>query len=452
MMEIAKKLGQADSYLIIGLGQTGLSCARFLSVRGFNVAVMDTREEPAALTVLHEELPEVIVHTGGLNEDWIARSDVIVLSPGIDPRVDAINKAKNMGKTIIGDVELFTHYVDTPVIAITGSNGKSTVTTMLAEMAVTAGKKVEVGGNLGSPALSLITDPAPDFYILELSSFQLETVSSLDAFAAVVLNVTPDHLDRYDNVQQYQDMKTRIYRGSGIMVINNDEPLASMWRAENRHMISFGLNEQVENDFGVIDVDGELWLAHQQTPLLACHELKISGQHNVSNVLATLALGYAMQLDMLSMLTAIKNYTGLAHRCQLVAEHNGVKWIDDSKATNVGACEAALKGFNQPNQIILIAGGVGKDQDFSTLFDTVDKHVKHYILLGKDAPLLQAELPKSKFAAQATDMVDSVRKAAKLAVEGDIVLLSPACASFDMFDNYMARGNAFVQAVKDNVL
>ena len=252
MTIMANKQAQVNTFLIIGLGQTGLSCARFLVEHGHIVAVMDTRDNPPALATLQTELPEVLVQTGGLVNDWMLRSDTIVLSPGIDPRLPEIKIAQEQGIEIIGDIELFIRYVNEPVIAITGSNGKSTVTTMVAEMAVAAGKKVQVGGNLGVPALELITEPAPDFYILELSSFQLETVSSLDAQAAVVLNISPDHLDRYDSEQEYQKTKAKIYVGSGTMVINRDDPLVNSWSKENRRQIGFTLNTPADNEFGLV--------------------------------------------------------------------------------------------------------------------------------------------------------------------------------------------------------
>ena len=268
MTMMANKQAQANTFLIIGLGQTGLSCARFLVEHGHIVAVMDTRDNPPALATLQTELPEVLVQTGGLTNDWMLRSDTIVLSPGIDPRLPEIKKARQQGIEIIGDIELFIRYVNEPVIAITGSNGKSTVTTMVAEMAVVAGKKVQVGGNLGVPALELITEPAPDFYILELSSFQLETVSSLDAQAAVVLNISPDHLDRYDSEQEYQKTKAKIYVGSGTMVINRDDPLVNSWSKENRHQIGFTLNTPADNEFGLVIENDKTYLAQGQQKLI----------------------------------------------------------------------------------------------------------------------------------------------------------------------------------------
>ncbi len=449
MNSMVEKIAQAESFLIIGLGQTGLSCARFLTAKGHTVAIMDTRETPPELATLQSEMPEVLVHTGGLIVDWLLKSDTIVLSPGIDPRLPEIKAAQEQGLNIIGDIELFQRYIHEPVIAITGSNGKSTVTTMIAEMAVSAGKQVQVGGNLGVPALDLITVPAPDFYILELSSFQLETIDSLNAHAAVVLNVTADHLDRYDDEKHYQSVKAKIYNGATKMIINLDEPLSQTWLDANREQVAFSLSAPTGDDFGVTIHNGERWLVKGTTRLLACNELQLSGDHNVANALAALALGHAMGLEMTSMLTAISQYRGLAHRCQQVGWTAGIDWLDDSKATNVGACIAAIKGLNKDGRIVLIAGGVGKGQDFSTLGPVFAKSLKAIVLIGKDAELIKKVVPENIQSVLAVSMREAVSKAANLATKGDTVLLSPACASFDMFSNYAERGDVFASCVED---
>lgn len=438
-----------QSFLIVGIGQTGLSCARFLVSQGYAVAIMDTREQPPALSTLQAELPEVLVKTGGLLRDWLLKSDTIVLSPGVDPRLPEIKDARDSGVEIVGDIELFARYANAPIIAITGSNGKSTVTTMLAEMAVTAGKQVQVGGNLGTPALELIVEPAPDLYILELSSFQLETVESLNAYAAVVLNVSPDHLDRYDSEQAYQDAKAKIYAGTGVKIINQDDPIVNSWSTEQRKQISFTLSQPQDNDFGLINKNGQLWLAQGKQALLAVNDLKIAGKHNVANALAALALGSAIGLPVPAMLTAIQSYRGLPHRCYLVAEDQGVRWLDDSKATNVGACLAAIEGLADSGNIILIAGGVAKDQDFSALTDALKHHVRAVVLLGQDAQLIADVTPDNVQQISAIGMADAVSKAQQIAHSGDNVLLSPACASFDMFTGYIERGEKFAQAVKE---
>ncbi len=451
MTTMANKQLHAETFLIIGLGQTGLSCARFLVEKGHVVAVMDTRKKPPCLATLQTELPEVLVQTGGLISDWMCRSDTIVLSPGVDPRLPEIKAAREQGIEIIGDIELFTRYINEPMIAITGSNGKSTVTTMVAEMAVTAGKNVQVGGNLGVPALELITEPAPDFYILELSSFQLETVSSLNAHTAVVLNISADHLDRYDNEQQYQDAKAKVYVGSGTMVINRDDALVNNWSKDNRHQIGFTLNTPADNEFGIISEDGKTYLAQGQQKLIESEQLQITGQHNMANALAALALGQAMALPMTAMLQSIGEYRGLPHRCQLVAKQHGVRWVNDSKATNVGACIAAIEGLANHKNIILIAGGAGKDQAFSELSNVLSEHVKTILLIGQDANVIAQSVPKNVTQYHVEDMVDAIKQAKADAIEGDIVLLSPACASFDMYGSYAERGEHFIHAVEDQL-
>jgi len=449
MTTMANQEQYRQSFLIVGIGQTGLSCARFLVSQGYAVAIMDTREQPPALSTLQAELPEVLVKTGGLLRDWLLKSDTIVLSPGVDPRLPEIKDARDSGVEIVGDIELFARYANAPIIAITGSNGKSTVTTMLAEMAVTAGKQVQVGGNLGTPALELIVEPAPDLYILELSSFQLETVESLNAYAAVVLNVSPDHLDRYDSEQAYQDAKAKIYAGTGVKIINQDDPIVNSWSTEQRKQISFTLSQPQDNDFGLINKNAQLWLAQGKQALLAVNDLKIAGKHNVANALAALSLGSAIGLPIPAMLTAIQSYRGLPHRCYLVAEDQGVRWLDDSKATNVGACLAAIEGLADSGNIILIAGGVAKDQDFSALTDALKHHVRAVVLLGQDAQLIADVTPDNVQQISAIDMTDAVSKAQQIAHSGDNVLLSPACASFDMFSGYIERGEKYAQAVKE---
>ncbi len=448
MSEMFNIREQSQSFLIVGLGQTGLSCARFLVARGFRVAMMDTRENPPSLTEVQTGLPQVLIKTGGLEVSWLLKADTLVLSPGVDPRIPEIKAAREAGIEIIGDIELFARYANAPVIAITGSNGKSTVTTMVAEMAVAAGKRIEVGGNLGIPALDLIKETAPDFYIVELSSFQLETVVSLEAYAAVILNVSPDHMDRYDSVSDYQDAKSKIYTGNGVKVINRDDVFVQNWAEGKPNQIGFTLNVPSNSDFGVITQNGQLWLAQGEQPLLPVNELKIGGKHNIANALAALVLGYVMHLSMPAMLDAIKEYRGLPHRCYVVAEDEGVRWIDDSKATNVGACIAAIEGLADDGKMIVIAGGVGKQQDFSSLNSTFDKYVYAVILIGQDAGLLADVMPESVTHVFATDMTDAVTKAQAFTDCNSTVLLSPACASFDMYSNYVERGEAFSKAVK----
>jgi len=434
--------------LIVGLGQTGISCARFLSERALSVAIMDTREQPPALSTLQQEYPQVLVKTGGLELDWLLQADMVVLSPGVDPRLPEIKAAKDAGIEIVGDIELFARYAEAPIVAITGSNGKSTVTTLLALMAQLSGKTVKAGGNLGTPALDLLEGETPDFYILELSSFQLETVRSLNAFAAVVLNVSPDHMDRYDSVSDYQQAKQKIFNGDGVMVLNTEDPFVQEMRIEGRNHIGFGLHKSEGVDFGLLQHDGAVWLAEGESPLLAIDAMKVVGKHNLANALAALALGSAMALPMPAMLSALQAFKGLPHRCRLVRVLNEVRWFNDSKATNVGACIAAINGLADDGAIVLIAGGVGKGQDFSELTESLQKAVRAVVLLGEDADKIATAIPPQVEQIHATDMQDAVLKAQSLAQPGDNVLLSPACASFDMFTGYAERGEKFEQIVR----
>jgi len=436
------------SYLIIGLGQTGLSCVRFLVKQGYTVAVMDTREQPPELATLQTEYPEVIIHVGGLDSHWLQQADVIVISPGVDPRLPEIVAAKEAGIELVGDIELFARYANAPIVAITGSNGKSTVTTLLAEMVEQAGQTMCVGGNLGTPALDLICEPAPNFYIVELSSFQLETVASLNSFAATVLNISPDHLDRYDSVEDYQNAKARVFNGDGVMVINRDDIVVNKLARLGRNQIGFSLEASEGVDFGVLNLNGKQWLAEGEQALMAVEELKIVGKHNIANALAALALGSAMGLPMPDMLATLQHYSGLPHRCRLVANHHDIRWFNDSKATNVGASIAAIEGLDARGKVVLIAGGVGKDQDFSALTMTLKQHVHAVILIGRDRKLIADVVPTEVEIHYATSMQEAVLKAQEVAKAGDSVLLSPACASFDMFSGYAERGNVFEAAVR----
>lgn len=440
---------QHKNCVIVGLGQTGLSCAQFLVKQGAAVAVMDTRDVPPALHTLQQEHPEVLVHTGGLSAEWLQRADEIILSPGVDPRLPELQAAAKAGIEIIGDVELFARYADAPVIAITGSNGKSTVTTLVSLMAQLAGQKVATGGNLGTPALDLLDESPVDFYVLELSSFQLETVSSLNAFAAVILNISPDHLDRYDNVTDYQLAKQRIYQGNGVMVINRDDPVVAAMATTGRQNIGFGLQQQTEQDFGLRSIHGENWLCEGPYQLMPVSELKIAGQHNIANALAALALGSVMGLPMHAMLSALREFKGLPHRCRLVRERRGVRWYNDSKATNVGASIAAIEGLAETGQLVMILGGVGKEQDFSGLTPVLAKHVHAVVLIGEAAAEIAAIVPANVISQTADSIKSAVNLAANLAKEGMQVLLSPACASFDMFLSYVDRGQQFEQAVRE---
>ena len=431
--------------IVIGLGKTGFSCARFLSNRGEAVTVVDSRTQPPALRQLREELPQVEVITGGFDTQLLSQAVRLIVSPGVALREPAIAEAIDNAVSVAGDIELFAQSANAPVIAITGSNGKSTVTELVGEMARQAGKKVRLGGNLGTPALDLLEGEPPDFYVLELSSFQLETTHSLNAHAAVVLNISADHQDRYENLEEYGRAKQRIYGGGGVMVVNRDDARVMSMVRPGRAVVRFGAGQPRAGDFGLCSANGETWLAKGDRLILPVRELRIPGRHNQLNALAALALGETMELPLDAMCEALRNFRGLAHRTEWIAEIDGVNWYNDSKATNVGATLAALEGME--GQVVLIAGGEGKGADFSTLCQAIAVKARAVILMGQDASLMARVLEGMAPVEHASRMDDAVALAQQWAEPGDSVLLSPACASFDMYSGFAERGQAFVAAV-----
>jgi UDP-N-acetylmuramoylalanine--D-glutamate ligase len=436
---------QALRTLVVGLGATGVSCARFLSRSGVPVAVTDSREHPPGLETLQRELPDVALFLGGFDEQAFARAERIVVSPGVSLREPLLAEARARGVEVIGDIELFARHVSAPVIGITGSNGKSTVTTLLGLMLRQAGRNARVGGNLGVPALDLVTDDEPDLYVLELSSFQLETVHSLSCLAAVVLNVSADHMDRYNSLGDYAKAKQTIYHHARLQVVNRDDKFAAALAHEHAPVVGFGLGEPQGNDYGLRRAGDAMWIAHGDTTLMPVAELRMPGLHNLANALAALALGDAAGLPVEVMLQALREFQGLPHRTEWVGEYQGVRWFNDSKATNIGAALAAVQGFEGP--LVLIAGGQGKGADFSELAAGLDTRVRHVILLGEAADEIEAALQGRIPVSRAADMTEAVQLAAARAQPGDTVLLSPACASFDMFNGYQQRGEQFVKAL-----
>lgn len=433
--------------VIVGLGETGLACARHLARRGRRVAVTDTRAvapRAAALAAEHPEIPQVL---GGLDPALLRDTRELVLSPGVDPRLPAIAEAVAAGVPLAGEIELFAREARAPVVAITGSNGKSTVTSLVGAMAAAAGRHTAVGGNLGTPALELLAGPEPELYVLELSSFQLETVASLDARVATVLNLSPDHLDRYPGMVEYAAAKRRIFRGHGLMVLNADDPAVAAMAVAERPRRWFGLGPPAGDEhYGLIRRDGEAWLGRGEEALLPVSELALPGRHNQANALAALALGEAAGLPEAAMLAALRDFRGLPHRSEPVAERGGVLWVNDSKATNVGAAVAAIEGMERP--LVLLAGGDGKGQDFTALAAALRQRGRAAVLFGRDAPRLEAALAQSCPVTVVADLPAAVAAAAGLAVPGDAVLLAPACASLDQFRDYRARGDAFRAAVE----
>lgn len=438
--------------LVVGMGRTGLSCAQFLSRYDVPFAVTDSRKQPPCVDELRAELSPVEISLGGFDKKLFTWAQRLVVSPGISLNEPLIADAQRRGVEIVGDIELFARVAKAPVVAITGSNGKSTVTALLAQMAEDAGRDVRVGGNIGTPALNLIKQTEPDFYVLELSSFQLDTTYSLHAAAAVVLNVSPDHMDRYRDLTHYTESKQRIFSdgdlsASGVAVINRDDAQVAGMSVGQHRAISFGLNAAPdEHQFGRIERDGQLCLTHGAQALLPVAHMRMAGEHAQANALAALALGESMGLPMAGMLSTLKTFPGLPHRTQFVCETDGVTWINDSKGTNVGATLSAVLGLAGP--IILIAGGQGKGADFSPLAAAVKDKVRAAVLMGEDAALIEQALADVVPVSRVASMEDAVTKARTLAQPGDTVLLSPACASFDMFSGFEARGEAFMAAVR----
>lgn len=435
--------------LIVGLGVTGLSCARYLSAQGARVAIADSRVQPPGLTELQDEYPDIALFLGAFDDAVFAQADLLVVSPGVPLATPQIQAAITRGVPVMGDIELFVRAARAPVVAITGSNGKSTVTTLLGDMARAAGVRVAVGGNLGTPALALL-DETVELYVLELSSFQIETTASLHAAVATVLNVSADHMDRYVGVDDYAAVKARVYAGAGVGVYNLDDPLVAAMAGADQAWY-FGLREPHDaHGFGLCEVAGETWLCRGDEPLLPVDALKIPGRHNCANALAALAMGSALGFAVDGMTDVLRAFPGLPHRTEYVAEVAGVTWYNDSKGTNVGASIAALAGLdrNDASRTVLIAGGDCKDADFAELGAVLQRYARAVVLIGRDADAIAAHVPASIAWVRASDMRDAVARCAALALPGDRVLLSPACASFDMFRGYAHRGDVFMAAVR----
>ena len=431
--------------LIVGLGATGFSAAQFLQKTPIKFAVIDSRSNPPLIDTLREQMPDVPVFLGGFDQSAFDVATHMLISPGVSLNEVAISKAMAAGVTVLSDIDLFACANDKPVIAITGSNGKSTVTTMLGEMGNASGVKTAIGANLGTPALDLLQQNA-DLYILELSSFQLERTTVLNAKAATVLNISPDHLDRHDGMAGYIKEKQRIFRGDGVMVLNADDGLVNNMQIPERRLLTFSTQHPADFYLQHGEVD---YLKFGDQQLMRVDELRLEGAHNIANALAALALGYAVGLNLQALCNALKRFKGLPHRMQKVADSGGIAWINDSKATNIGACIAALQGYER--KVVLIAGGDAKGADMNELVPAVKSKTKAVILMGKDANLIAAALDGSVPVFFAANMKDAVKTALYQAMAGDVVLLSPACASLDQYKSYQDRGNKFVEAVMEVV-
>ncbi|HUL17987.1 MAG TPA: UDP-N-acetylmuramoyl-L-alanine--D-glutamate ligase [Steroidobacteraceae bacterium] len=436
----------APGAVIVGLGRTGISCARYLHARGWRLAVTDTRAQPPELAALRALDASIPVSLGALDTGLLCGALCVVASPGVSLAEPFFAEARRLGLEIVGDVELFARAAHAPVVGITGTNGKSTVTTLLGRMAARAGLKVQVGGNLGEPALELL-DAATELYVLELSSYQLQTTESLHCRAAAVLNVSPDHLDRYADVAAYAAAKARIFARCDIAVINLDDPLVVAMPHAAARTLSFSLRAAIGADYAIARCEGAWWLTRREEPLLPLAAMRIKGLHNAANALAALALGEALALPQAAMLQELQSFEGLAHRSQWVADVGGVTYVDDSKGTNVGATLAAVAGMEGP--LVMILGGEGKNQDFTPLAAAFRGKVRCAVLIGRDAAALEQVLAGVCPVARATTLPAAVAAAAAAAQPGDTVLLSPACASFDMFRDYAHRGAVFAQAVRE---
>lgn len=434
-------------HAVIGMGQTGWSVARYLAGRGLPFVVMDTRESPPLLAQFQAAFPHTPLVTGGLDADWLQRAEVLVVSPGVALETPLLVEALAAGKTLSSDIELFCEACTVPIIAITGSNGKSTVTSLVGAMAQAAGRRVGIGGNLGTPALDLLAD-APELVVLELSSFQLERLQNLRADVACLLNLSPDHLDRYADVPAYHRAKQRIYRHCRHAVFSREDALTQPLLSVGTAASSFGLSQADRGHWGLLERDGRTWLSLGSEPWLAVDAMRLQGRHNWLNALAALAIGHAAGLPREAMLASLQLFAGLPHRCQFVAEWRGVRFINDSKGTNVGATLAALAGLGADARIVLIAGGEPKDQDFSELAPVMAACGRAAVLIGVAAEALSTVLSPVLPVQHAATLDEAVALAFAQTQPGDVVLLSPACASFDMFQGYADRGERFVAAVQ----
>lgn len=433
--------------LILGLGKTGFSCAQYLASQNISFAVADSRKEPPYASAFKSVFPSAPLVLGELPKNWLENADEIIISPGLS--LNILSKELRNKKNIIGDIEVFARAIKKPILGITGSNGKSTVTALVGEMLKEANKKTIVCGNIGEPVLNFVAkEKETDCFVLELSSFQLETTHSLNLFSSVILNVSEDHMDRYATAKEYLEAKKRIYRNCRHPVVNLDEPFLWQDIKFNCKPITFSI-KKTDADFFILEKQNSTYLCHQGKPIISTDQLKLNAPHHWQNALAALALGSTLDVPLESMVGTLQNFAGLPHRCQWVRSLNGIGWYNDSKGTNVGATLTAIASLGEKTEgkIILIAGGMGKGADFSLLRDSVKKYVSHVILLGQDAQILEGALKDHATIHQVTQLSEAVMLALKYARSKDNVLLSPACASLDMFQNYEHRGQVFMDLV-----
>jgi len=454
-MQLAEK-----HVLILGLGESGLAAARWCDRLGAHVRVADTRANPPGLDELKRRLTSAEFCSGEFEKRLLDGIDLLVLSPGLSGGLMIVIHARAQGIPVVGEIELFAQALrnlkqHVPVLAITGTNGKTTTTTLTGHLIASTGRSVGVAGNISPAALAALMDcqdagTLPQAWVLELSSFQLETTETLNATAATVLNISDDHLDRYIDLSDYASVKTRVFQGEGVQVLNRDDARVKRMAIPGRKLITFGLDAPADaNDFGLRQNRGEPWLVQGSRFLMPVSDLPIAGLHNAANALAALALCAAIGIDAVTLLPALRSFKGLAHRVEKVTEIAGVTYYDDSKGTNVGATVAALEGLGGVGcKSVVILGGDGKGQDFSPLKPAVAAHARAVVLIGRDGPVIGQAIDGCNVSVvNATDMDDAVRQSAAFAQSGDAVLLSPACASYDMFRNYGHRADAFRAAV-----
>lgn len=448
----------SDKYaVIIGTGLTGMSIARYLKNRGEKFLLLDTRDDAATIESFTAKKSGFECQFGALDKQILVSASCLYVSPGISLNETAIRDAINAGVALSSDIDLLRQATPSPFIAVTGSNGKTTTVTLLAEMAKASNINACLAGNVGVPVLDAYMQAQEngndyDCYILELSSFQLERCQPINAVAATILNITPDHLDRYSSMDEYHFAKQKIYQGAQNIIVNRNDQLTEAPVTQTVKRTSFALSKAELSDFGIIEVDGEKHLCKGLKPLVALSKLKVIGSHNYENILAALALGDAAGFSMPAMLNAAVEFTGVTHRCEWVGEHHQVQFINDSKATNEGACIAALSSLSQQKNIVLIAGGDAKGADLSSLAKIIDAECCALVLIGKDAQEFERclhQLDSKLLVSKAESMQEAVNQASAIAKPNQIVLLSPACASLDMFKNYEARGHAFTQAVRN---
>lgn len=445
--------------VVIGLGQSGLSAANYLANRGYQVAVTDQSAAPSLASQLASSI--VTRKFGGIDQALLLTASRIIISPGISLEYPAIQAAKAKNIPVVSDIQLFCDANQVPIVAITGSNAKSTVTTLVGQMAKDAGINVGVGGNIGIPALNLLENEDMELAVLELSSFQLETVTDLNAQVATVLNMSPDHLDRHHDMLGYHQAKQRIFQGAKSAVINRNDPMTKPLLAKDLPCLSFGIDAPTGDDFGLIVENGQTFLAKGHKKLLSADELIIKGRHNLLNAQAALALGTLAGLPLESMMTSLKNFSGLEHRCQFIARHQWVDYFNDSKGTNIGSTMAAIEGLGavyapKDGKLLLILGGQGKGQNFSELAPLINQYVSHVLLIGEDAKKIAADLTSlaPEISLQSCQTLENAMQAIEPIVQSSLsqvqaVLLSPACASLDQFNSFAERGDCFVQFVQN---